>query len=274
MSSIIVGETSPFLSGSSSGSFDASTREYTASLTYVVPNLGDAITYNNGNKHPELDIPEVSRSWTQLEGCMGYELTIKYEGKREDDPTDIDDYTLDVSFSEEPIQSHPKWPEIRKKYKGSVIEDKVEFPEFIRLPKKDNTQSGGKGGTVKNPMYGQTTWLALKAVVRHSYVARQRPSLSMIGRIVKKAPGGFDTPDGHDWLVMPPKARRKTGGTDPANELFDITVEYLLSPLGGWPETVYEIMEGKFSPDEQKEREFNAPRLPDTPFAPKTGWNL
>lgn len=270
MSSIIVGQTSPFLSGSESGSYDASSREYTFSLNYVVPNFDDVISYGNDEYR---GIPLVSRSWTQIEGCLGYELTLKYQGKLEDDPTDVDEYTLDISFSEEPIESHPRWQEIKKKYRGDIVDGKVEFQEYIRITKKLNTQPGSKGFS-KNPMYGHSTWLVLKAVIRHSYVARKRPSLSMIGRIVKKAPGGFDTPDGHDWLVMPPKCRRKTGGSDPATELFDITVEYLMSPIGGWPETVYETMEGKFSPNEQKEREFNAPRLPDTPLTPKTGWTL
>jgi hypothetical protein len=269
MNSIIVGQTSPFLSGSESGSYDSATREYSFSLTYVVPDFADVTTHGQTKYR---GIPEVSRSWTQLEGCLGYELTIKYQGKLEEDPTDVDDYSLDVSFSEEPLQSHPNWQEIKKKYRGQVVDDKVEFQEYIRLPKKLNTQPGSKGFS-KNPMYGHTTWMVLKAVVRHSYVSRSRPSLSMIGRIVSRAPGGFDTPDGHDWLVMPPKATRRSG-SGPDSELFNVTVEYLLSPIGGWPETVYETMEGKFSPTEQKEREFNAPRLPDTPLAPKTGWNL
>lgn len=272
MAAIIVGDTGTYLSGLSSGSLDAATGESTATLVYVVSDLAGVFSVGQ-TLHPELGIPEVSRSWSQLEGCMGYEVSIKYEGKLQEG-ADADEYTLDVSFSEEPIESHPNWDRIKKEYRGSInSEGEVEFQEYIRMPKKLNTLPGSKGFS-KNPMLGHKTWMALRAVIRHTYTSKRRPNLNMIGKIVKRAPGGYETPEGHDWLVMPPKARKKSGGKDPDQERFEITVEYLLSPMGGWPEAVYTTMEGKFSPDEEKEREFNAPRNGDAPFVPKTGWNL
>jgi hypothetical protein len=267
MPSIIVGNQSPYLSGLSSGSRDAVTGEVTVSYTYIVPQESDVLTVGQSSLG---NLREVSRSWNQIEGCLGYEVTIKYEGKPE---TDVQQFELDVSFSEEPLPSHPNWKKIKKDYKGTVTDEEVSFDEFI-TPPKGYTGVTTDDGKIKNPMYGMKTWLALKAVVRHTFESTQRPSLSMIGRITKRAPGGYETPDNHDWLVMPPKCRKKYGGVNPEQELFEITVEYLLSPLGGWPKGVYEIMEGKFSPEEQSEREFNAPRLGDKPFMPATGWNL
>lgn len=181
--------------------------------------------------------PETSRSWTEAEACMGYELTINYAGTRE---SDDDDYSLDVSFSEEPIQAHPHWEKIKRKYKGRVVDDEVEFDEFLEQPVGGSLRKGSR--RIKNPLFGTKTYLALKAVVRHTYTSDSRPSLSIIGRITKRVPGGFATPEDHDWLIMPPKSQRK------GKESYRNTVEYLLSPKGGWPEEVYELMEGKDLP--------------------------
>lgn len=198
--------------------------------------------------------PETTRSWSESEACMGYELTINYAGTNEKDD---DDYSLDVSFSEEPIQAHPHWEKIKKKYKGRVVDDEVEFDEFLEQQvggalRKDTER-------IKNPLFGTKTYLALKAVVRHTYTSSRRPSLSIIGRITKRVPGGFSTPEDHDWLIMPPKSQRK------GKESYKNTIEYLLSPKGGWPEEVYELMEGKDLPDTDSDSQSPDPSPSNSP---------
>jgi hypothetical protein len=267
---VIVGETGSHATGLISGGMDEN-GEVTSTLMYRVQSETECATYKRGQRHPELDIPETSRTWSELEGCLGFDLTIKYKGKLEDEE-DEDDYSLDVSFSEEPIQSHPNFEYIKKRYRGTVnTEGEVEFQEYIRLSGKGNqSQVKGSKGFVKNPMYGHETWLVLKAVLRREYVSNRRPSLSMIGKIVKQAPGGFQTPEDHDWLIMPPKSRRKGRGT------YANAIEYLLSPIGGWPEGVYETMEGRTSAEDTGSSlgGFGETGLGDEPFAPSGGWEL
>jgi hypothetical protein len=266
----IVGETQAHATGLITGSRDASTGEVTSTIMYRVPTESDCRSYAGG-PHPTIDIPEVSRSWSELEGCLGFDLTITYKGKPEADDVVEDDYSLDVSFSEEPIQSHPNWDYIKKLYRATVEDDKVKFQEYVRFSGKgkQSTVKGSKGFS-KNPMFGVETWLVLKAVLRREYTSTKRPNLSMIGKIVKKAPGGFATPEDHDWLVMPPKSRRKGKG------IYANTIEYLLSPIGGWPEGVYELMEGRADSEDDGSSlgSFGETGLGDEPFVPATGWEL
>jgi hypothetical protein len=205
----------------------------TSQATYRVPTVQDAATY--GPSTDTLGLRLVSRSWNKLTGGLGYEVTLSYKGKIEnpDDNGSEGDYSMDISFSEEPIEKHHNLVKIMETYLGSYgEEDKVVFePE---LPTGGTALGGGGGdGPRKNPMFGVKTFLALSGVFRHSYTSNRRPKLSVIGNLTDKVPGGFDTPEDHNWLVMPPKMKRQ------GREGYAITQEYLLSQRGGWPEEVY-----------------------------------
>jgi hypothetical protein len=260
---IYSGEAMPHPIGTISGGRDEN-GEITSTLQYRVEDELAAETYKLGEKHPTLGIPESSRGWEEIEPCgMGFELSIVYKGKREEDK-ETSDVTLDASFSEEPLKSHPNFLEIKKKYKGWInAEGEIEFPEKIKV------KSGGlskKKKTIKNPMFGVDTYLVLSAVVRHTYTSNSRPRLSKVGRIVKSVPGGFETPEDHDWLVMPPRSGNKGVGE------YVNTDEYLLSPLGGWPEGVHSLMEGKW--EAEPDGGGDPLNLGSDPFTPFTGWSL
>lgn len=232
MSAIVVGKELPYaISGASGGMSEDGT--VTWQLKYMVSE-DDLETYRKGNTYR--GYPEISRTWEESNGCMGFELTITYRGNSSE--TEEGDFSLDVSFSEEPIMSHPRWDKIKKLYRATVNDEgEVSFQEYIRLTGRLNKLEGSKG-FIKNPMFGVKTYLVFKAVVRHTYLSNSRPSLSMIGRITNTVPGGFATPENHDWLIMPPKSRRK-------GSKYENVIEYLLSPLGGWQPEVYELMEGR-----------------------------
>lgn len=254
----------PYPVGRITGSRNAE-GEITSTLMFRVASEEQAETYLLGELHPTLGIPEASRTWEEDEVCeLGFELSIVYRGKR-DDGGSVAEYELDYSFSEEPIQAHPKWLEIKKKYRGSVNpEGEVEFPEYIKMP-TGNFFNKGEKKRVKNPMFGVKTYLVLKAIHRETFTSRSRPSLSRYGRIKKSVPGGFDTPEDHDWLELPPKAKRK--GVDE----YQVVIESILSPLGGFTEGVYELMEGRGNAREEDTDPLN---LGQDPFVPVTGWNL
>lgn len=233
------GTSMPHPTGSITGSRSAN-GEVTSTRKYRVADELEAATYKLGEAHPTLGIPEDTRSWQELEPCeLGVELTIVYKGKPDGEE---DDYELDVSFSEEPIQAHPNWLAIKKRWRGRVTpEGDVEFPEFLLTGKKSGLSRGEKE-RVKNPMYGVKTYLALKAVHRHTFTSTNPPSLSRYGKVKKTVKGGFSTPEDHDWLELPPKARRRGSGE------YQISIESILSPRGGYPETVNESLDGRGSP--------------------------
>ena len=60
--------------------------------------------------------------------------------------------------------------------------------------------------------------------------------LDRIGTIQESLPGGFPTPSGRNWIVMPPKISQRGG-------IYQITEELMLSQPGGWPENVYKLIQ-------------------------------
>lgn len=230
----VKGATTPHLTEKETGGIDENGYA-SAAVTYRVPTISDAATY--GPSVHELGIPEVSRNWTRLTGGLGYEVTINYKGQYEDeDDGAVGDYSMDISFSEEPIEKHPNLAKIMEEYAGSYDEeDKVVFEPELQGEGGGLAQGGGEDSR-KNPMFGVKTYLALSGVFRHTYTSTRRPRLDVIGNIVGRVPGGFDTPEDHNWLVMPPKMRRQ------GRNAYQITQEYLLSQHGGWPESVYGLL--------------------------------
>jgi len=230
----IKGATEPHAIDKESGSLSADGLGQ-STLNYRVMTLEQCTTYSEG--HP-LGWIEKGRTWELLTGGLGYELAINYEGTEEEDS---DDYSLDISFAEEPIESHPRWELIKKVYKGRVEDGKVVFTEKLERGGATGLNAGG-GGQRKNPLFGVTSYLVLKGVFVHSYTTTQKPHLDSIGTIVKHLPGDFDTPPNHDWLMMPPKMKR-AGKNAEGEKVYQVTQEYLMSAIGGWPPEVYGLME-------------------------------
>lgn len=240
----IHGQEPPYEVDRITGSMDSS-GVVTSTIKYMVKTEHDCVTYKRGELHPTLGIPESERSWEEEAPCgFGFLLTIVYKSIGTIDGEE--DIELDSSYSEEPIESHPNLLKIMEKYQGFTnSEGEIEFPKTYE-PEKGGfglDKREGEEEEKKNPMFGVKTWLALASVVRRTWISSRRPSLSRMGRIVKSVPGGFQTPEGHDWIIMPPKSRRRGDG------YYENTEEYLLSPLGGWTEGVYELMEGHWSPE-------------------------
>ena len=246
----IKGTNTPHAIDQSSGSIDENGKGKAVDV-YRVQTLQQCATW--GPARNELGWRESSRSWSLLTGNLGYELSITYEGSGFDGEfaEDTNDYSMDLSFSEEPIESHPNFLNIMETYGGVLGEDqRVVFPPTIPSSQGESNGLTEEGGETKNPLFEQKTYLALRAVFRHTYYTSRRPKLDRIGNIVKGIPGGFDTPEGHDWLVMPPKAQRKGRGQ------YQVTQEYLLSEFGGWPKEVYAIL-GTSGQEKDEEPFFN-----------------
>jgi hypothetical protein len=225
----VVGRIDPHKVDSQSGGI-SDKGEVSDQITYKVLTLTEAATYDFGAH--ELGIPESSRTWN-LDGAW-YLVTVNYKGFL--DAEDSNQYEMDVSFSEEAIEAHPNLAAIKKKYAGTTNEEgKVKFPEFVRA--KSGSGLTDRTYRTKNPMFGVTTYLALKAVFRHTYSSKSAPDLNNIGKIVKSVPGNFPTPKDHDWMMMPPKFHKEGRKGD-----YKVTQEYMGSAPGGWPESVYGLM--------------------------------
>ena len=193
-----------------------------------------------------ISLPLVSRTFTQCDGEAessgesGYEVTLHFEGAEADfkySDTQIT-FEFDASMAEEPIQSHPSFDKLKKKYGWSTA-DKA-FPETMPTNSTaSNALSADATKTGKSPLYGCDSYLAVGAVFRKTYISTTVPShiLKGIGTIVSKPPGigqFYIPPTGskRNWLKTAPKVRRRGSAVE-------VTEEWMLSGPAGWNKDVY-----------------------------------
>jgi hypothetical protein len=207
-------------------------------IPFYVATLDETMTVSGGNP---FGLPETNRQVSQIEG-LGYQVVLTYEGSEGTDDGDAEEgtYEFDSSFKEEPLESHPFWPDIKAKFSGSIVDKEVTFPES--LPQSQLSKAGLTGNEpakpVKNPMFGVKTYLALYSVFRRTYVKKKIPKglLESVGTTKEKLPGGLSTPKGRNWLVMPPKIRKRGNSWEISEELT------LSKPGEKWPPSVYRLI--------------------------------
>lgn len=186
-------------------------------------------------------------------GKEGMIVTVTYEGIVDQNLAGIQNARIefDSSYTEEPLEAHPMWFLLKKVFQASYDEEggKVVFPETLPsdsagvdvaqtfgLRAIRDTQTGDE--FVKNPMFGEETFLSLGAVFRRTYAVDKIPAyiINTIGTVYDKLPdefGSLDLPSGkRNWMQQPFKLSRRGGA-------YVITDELLQSPIGGWNEILY-----------------------------------
>lgn len=180
------------------------------------------------------------KPWLGRDG--GYLVTATFEGAVGSPNLDSDDkffWEFDSSFAERRLESHPNIQTLITKYGGQIQDDGTIFWPVTYSPK--NTSSTGLGTTsavaTKNPLFGGDSYVELQAVFRMTKL-RSRPSsdlLEQIGAIKKDLPVAVATPQGRDWLIMPPRVAER-------GNVVTETHEWLMGPHGGWPPDIYEFI--------------------------------
>lgn len=183
-----------------------------------------------------LGVPLVSRNFKQSEEG-GYEVTLHYEGLEDDAKEDQTTFEFDVSMSEDPIESHPNFEAIAKKYGWDAVERA--FPKSAPEGTESGSALGKKSKAKTNPLYGLESYLAVGAVYRKTYAVKRIPAnvLRGIGSIVERPPGvgQFNLPSTggkRNWLKLAPKIRRRGNSVE-------ITEEWMLSGPNGWNGDIY-----------------------------------
>jgi hypothetical protein len=210
-------------------------------VPYFVEDLADVLIV--GREAPVSGLIEVGRTWDDdgdVQG-VGLKVEVTYEGGS-GGGSQPDTYEFDSSFREETLVAHSEWKQFKEVFKGRYDEENktIKFPEFLGEYKKGLGLPNGASnadGKLKNPLFGVETFLTLASIFRHTYVRDSVPSsiFESIGTIRSSLPGGFPTPTGRDWLIMPPKISQRGG-------VYQITEELMLSQPGGWPEAVYSLI--------------------------------
>ncbi len=142
--------------------------------------------------------------------------------------------SLEGTDNEEPIETHPKFADLFKKYKGHYQPGTKRFDYF------DPTLSGGvtKDGVQKNPLYGVTHFLAVGLIWTHTQVMRELPSnlLARVDCIDKPIGFGAMQPPSlsgrRNWLQLAPNAAQR-------GNVIQVTKRWLASGRNGWNEDVY-----------------------------------
>jgi hypothetical protein len=216
-----------------------------------------------GADAPVDGLVETSRQGTDQKGLgadggkEGMVVTVTYEGIVDANFAGIQNARIefDASYTEEPLEAHPKWFLLKKVFQASYDEEggRVVFPESIPknltvgnstfdiagsygLRSIKNTETGEE--FLKNPMFGEETFLSLGAVFRRTYAVSEIPDyiINTIGTVYEKLPDEFrslDLPSGkRNWMQQPFKLSRRGGA-------YVITDELLQSPIGGWNEILY-----------------------------------
>ena len=190
--------------------------------------------------------------------------TYDYEGVRADYDRAVrvkKTFELDVSLSEENIQTHPQFEFLKNKYGWDP--NKKEFKD---KPPDDKGNKLGDNATNKrtkrSKLVGVTDYLAAGAIYRVNYVLSKVPKsvLEGIGAIYGAEPPytgefGISLKIGkRTWLKMAPKVRNR-------GNCSEISEEYLLSGQDGWVEDVYS--RSQLDPDSKE----GGPGIGDSPGA-------
>jgi len=215
---------------------------------YYCPKDTDPSSLDAFPKSPEtpkfrVQIEEQSRNWKD-NGDGSYTVYITYEGGEEggqgtagawfggDEAT----YELAASLKDIPIEQHPGIAGLMEQYHGTRVGNGI--VEFAQ-----GTPSA------PNPMFGVKTFKCVSGTLRRTRIVSAVDSkiLESVGSVVTKV-GSFPTltyeaPDGkggkksvpREWLKLTPTITKR-------GNKFTLTDEYMLSPKGGFPQYVYDLI--------------------------------
>lgn len=193
-------------------------------------------------------VPQVSRNFGTWDATIvaGFQIGVNYVGPDPEVSENLETFDLDGDTSTENMETHWNLDALLKKWGGRIVQDgdeeKVVF--LKELPDSSGSPTGfqiaGPPSKWKtNPMFGKKTYELYGAIWTHTYVRKRMPPdlLSRIGKIVKRPPGNPPTPEGRDWAILAPDVTVYKNGTG-----VRISDYYKLSPPGGWPPELVEVI--------------------------------
>ena len=190
------------------------------------------------------ELKEQSRNWKD-NGDGSYTVYITYEGGEEGNVGqtpgawfggDEATYELAASLKDIPIEQHPGIAGLMEQYHGTRVGNGV--VEFAQ-----GTPSA------PNPMFGVKTFKCVSGTLRRTRIVTTIDAkiLESVGSVTTKVGQfptlNFEAPDGkggkksvpREWLKLTPTITKR-------GSKFTLTEEYMLSPKGGFPQYVYDLI--------------------------------
>ncbi len=160
----------------------------------------------------EISLPMIKRNLKERPDC-GYDVTFEFEGHFNPKDADGEEFSLDGSTSDDPIESHPEIEMLVSKY----------FPEGTTLKSARKTDSGDivfpptikdiNGEDTPNPLYGTRNYLVPGMIWTRSFVTQDFPTglarqlgcigTPPIGNLGQRPPSLEGT---RDWIMIRLKA--------------------------------------------------------------------
>ncbi len=139
--------------------------------------------------------------------------------------------SLEGSDNEEPIETHPDFEALYKKYKGRPEPGTSKFGYFEKMIELNGKQAF-------NPLYGVTHFLTVGLIWTHTSVARSLPSSLLAGVDSISRPighGGMQPPalrGPRNWMQLAPAVQER-------GNCIQIARRWLASGKNGWNPDVY-----------------------------------
>jgi hypothetical protein len=202
----------------------------TLEQVYDAPDLITAVTFVP-NPAP-VSVPIIRRHPVQRPDGR-YDVTLIYDGHMDPTNAEGEDFKIDRSYAEEPIESHPQIIKLAYLYQGQEDNGRVVFPMMY------NDTIPGLPADFKNPLFGTSsyinpgvvwTWTFAVAKLPDNYVRRIGTiDTPQVGRKGQAPPAVYD---GRNWLCI-------GGVADWRGNIWKATLSWKMSGPGGWNQDIY-----------------------------------
>lgn len=202
-----------------------------------------------------------ARNWDPQDIDQGLQVDVHYEGLSADygEGVEAAKWSFRPHWEKEPIEKHPKISYLIDNY-GGTEDPETKRITFTRKLSRSSTKTVGTDNSSKglyqqetttkevdNPAYGlnESGWLSMQGIAVARFTDSSASHLEGVGEIVDALPGNapdFGIDEDRNWIKAPPIVDEIP---QPAGEprLFEIELQYMLSPKGGWPPAVYNFID-------------------------------
>ena len=151
-------------------------------------------------------------------------------------------FEMFCSFEMINIENHPRIADIKEKYGGQLINNRLTFPMFT--PRK---QGGGleSQAVIKNPMFGVEFYKEATLTLRHTYFTKSLNASiwDLTGKVVTRLPAGVPGPKGEkdsSGKIIPREYMIQAPAVSRQGDAWQVVLEYVMLKASRMATEMYE----------------------------------